>query len=217
MITSKALSRRAAACVAALAAAAAASVSAQARDLPATFLTLDVAAGTSESQIYQVPYGDPVVLTSATTIIDGAFTYLDLSLILTGATTDLIQKMVDQGYSSEPSGCAPGVYAPLDMEDGLRYFFELGAVAARPGGPTERVRVTAYPGNRTTHWANDVSCEYSTERGDDTAVLRMTGYFYVIHRRLEDGTDIQLRAVVPTDEEVDAVSQLIQTRTAEGR
>ena len=201
MITSKNIG--AAAIGAALCFSACAPTEVQARDFFTTVMRIDLATGTARSQVYGVS-ANPVELSSARDIQDGAFTYLDLEFALTG---EEVQKMVDQGFSSEPSGCVAGEFGPLDMEDGLRYFTELEGVAANTGETPERVRITVYPGNRSTHWTNDVSCEYDEMAGGNAARLRISGYFFVIHRQLQDGVDVQLRAVTVTENETEGVQQ----------
>lgn len=178
---------------------------AQARPFADTRMTLDIARGSSQAQVFLPGRDQPVVLRNATSIEDGAFTKLDLRIIVNRATTDQVQKMVDQGFTSEPSGCTPGQYGPLDMEDGLRYFFELDLRESNRERLEQRVRGTIYPGNRSTHWTNDVFCEYDSELGETYAVLRITGFFFVIHRNLDDRVDVQLRPVTLTDDEFETV------------
>ena len=180
-------------------------LAAQAREFVRTEMELDIATGESQSQIVLEEGADPVVLLSASDITDGAFTYLDLKVVLSEDTKNEVEKMVDQGFTAEPSGCAPGQYGPLDMEDGLRYFFDISVLNKTDNPENERVRGTIYPGNRSTHWLNDVFCEHDSERGDDEAIMRVTGYYYVIHRNLRDAIDIQLRAVTLTEAELVAL------------
>lgn len=109
--------------------------------------------------------------------------------------------MADQGYTAEPSGCAPRTYGPLDMEDGLRYFVSLSV--PNKDADMENVRASIYPGNNTAHWANSVFWECRGGASDGTAVFRITRFFYVIHRQLADAVDIQLHAVDLPESEVD--------------
>ncbi len=197
--------KHASAAAAALVVSVAAPLAAEARPFAITTMTLDIARGSSTAAVLLPGRDKAVKLTSATTIEDGAFTRIDLQIVLNAATADQVQKMVDQGFTSEPSGCAPGQYGPLDMEDGLRYFFEIDLRENNRQPLRERVRGTIYPGNRSTHWTNDVFCEYDSDLGDDYAVMRISGFFYVIHRNLGDRVDVQLRPVTLTDDEMQAV------------
>lgn len=190
----------------------AAPLAAQARPFAITNMTLNIAQGSSVATVLLPGREEEVKLTTATSIEDGAFTKIDLKIVLDSQTADDVQKMVDQGFTSEPSGCAPGQFGPLDMEDGLRYFFEIDLRENNRQPLRERVRGTIYPGNRSTHWTNDVFCEYDPALGDDYAVLRFTGFFFVIHRTLGDRVDIQLRPVTLTDAEIQAVYEQKQLR-----
>ena len=112
-----------------------------------------------------------------------------------------LNRKVDESYEPEDSGCRAGFYGPLTMEDGLRYFFE--TTVPGEGGAADKVSAVIFPGNRSDHFSNDVFCEFDEALGDGGAVFRLTGFFYVIHRRTEAGWDVQLRAVQLTDQEVE--------------
>ena len=171
---------------------------AEARDFQVVSITVDPSTGQFDAKLDVGEGQPPYQMTSAREIANGIFTKIDLKVALTNETRELIQKMLDQGFTSEPSGCTPGAYGPLDMEDGLRYFFEIGLSVG------EKVNATIYPGNRSTHWTNDVFCEYDAEAGADKSIFRLTGFYYVIHRELpEDTIDVQLRPVTLSNEEVE--------------
>lgn len=191
-VTTRAAYGALALCAAALAAPAAS----EAREILETSITLDLGTGAFDAKLSQGPDKPPFELTSARQIADGAFVKLDMKVSLTAETRERLEKMVDQGFTSEPSGCEPGAFQPLDMEDGLRYFFDVGLIG------DERVRATIYPGNRSTHWANDVFCEYDPKDAD-AAIFRLTGFFYVIHRQLPDAIDVQLRPITLSTAEVE--------------
>lgn len=179
-----------------------------ARHVADTILKVDLKDGSTQSSVDLFDGKGPRILTSASTIQDGIFTRLDLKLVLNDETKDEIRKMVDQGFTDEPSGCRPDEYGPLSMEDGLRYFFNVNVLTKTKTQFWENVSVTIYPGNRSAHWANDVSCEYDADLGVEQAILRFTGHYYVIHRKLKTGTDIQLRPVVLTPAEFDKLPQV---------
>lgn len=188
---------------AAVAAAVLAASPAIARDFLDVTIELDKASGNFDASFVAAPGTAPQRLGSAKDIQDGVFVHLDLKVALNASNFEEVQKMVDQGFTSEPSGCQPLGWGPLDMEDGLRYFF-----AIELAGTEETVRATIYPGNRSTHWYNDVFCEYSEAAGDDGAQFRLTGYFFVIHRQLSrNKVDIQLRPVTLKEEEIDMVQR----------
>lgn len=178
------------------AAATIAAAPAEARDFAVTDITLNLGNGEFDATLATAE--GPYKFQSAREVKDGIFIKLDLAISLDSpATAERLRKMVDQGFTDEPAGCLAPDFGPLDMEDGLRYFFETGSGA-------ESVRATIYPGNRSTHWTNDVFCEYSEALGQSGAVFRLTGFFFVIHRNLPDGVDIQLRPVTLSADEVNA-------------
>lgn len=186
--------------IAALSGACVAASPAMARDFSRTSMDLffgaEAAPGTVRTAGVNVDaFSDP-----ARDLADRTFTELDIRIVLRSDNQEDVRRMVDQGYAAEPSGCAPGGYGPLDMEDGLRYFFDLDTATAEDASTT---RVTVYPGNRATHWTNDVFCEFDPGLGEDAAVLRISGFFYAIHRAVEGGVDVQLRAVTLTPDEVE--------------
>ena len=175
--------------------------SAEARDIQITTIDLDLGTGEFSAELDLGPDQPPYQLQSAQEIKDGIFVKLDLQIKLTAEDRDKIEKMVDQGFTSEPSGCEPGAFGPLDMEDGLRYFFDIELQSA------ESVRATIYPGNRSTHWTNDVFCEFDPEAGENVAVFRLSGFYFVIHRNLREAVDIQLRPITLSPEEFEKYVQ----------
>lgn len=124
------------------------------------------------------------------------FIKLDLRLIVDQKSSDLLLKSFDGGYTTEPSGCAPGAYGPMAMETDLRYSITTPPVDGLS------VRATIYPGDRSVHWANDAFCEFDESLGEAYAVAHITGFYYVVPRRAADAVDVQLRALVPTQGEV---------------
>ncbi len=185
--------------IAALCGAIAGATPALARDFNQTSMDF-VGANVPPGAVRTARVNNPELLSATENLADGTFTQLDLRIPVSADTAEEVRRMVDQGYASEPSGCAPGAYGPLDMENGLRYFFELDTIDENAG---EAARVTVYAGDRATHWTNDVFCEYDANLGADAAVLRISGFFYVIHRNVPGGADIQLRAVTLTQEEIE--------------
>ncbi len=190
---------------ASVAATAACAPSASALEFTEVELTLNLETQTSESQVTLPGRDFSVQLRSASDITDREFVDLDLRIIVDAETAPQIMKRLDQGFTSEDSGCDPTYYGPLAMEEGLKYFFDLTLLSNEPIAERENVRGTIYPGDRSTHWANDVFCEYDAELGDDYAVLRFSGYFFVIHSKLKDAVDIQLRPLTLTDAQIDAL------------
>lgn len=179
-----------------LATSAAVPAAAQTRSFTTTNIDVNLATDTAD---VDTPGVVRTASVNVAIVPDGTFQRLDMRIPLTEDTVDEVLRMSDQGYTAEPSRCAPGAYGPLDMEDGLRYFFEVDG----RGANADRYTVTVYAGNRTTHWANDVYCEFDPETGESGAVLRISGFFYAIHRRLSDSVNVQLRAVSLSPEEVD--------------
>ena len=185
---------------------AAAASAAEAREFVGSQITLDLETGEFEaSYTYK---GETAPLNSPRDIADGLFTRLDLKVALKNqAVADKLRRQVDESYTDEPSGCAGGVYAPLAMEGGLRYFFEVNVPSPDDAAKREQVSAVVFPGDRTDHFANDVFCEYSEDLGEEGAVFHLVGFFYVIHRKTQAGWDVQLRAVQLTPAEIEAIFQ----------
>lgn len=129
---------------------------------------------------------------SVDVIPDKIFAKVDMRVTLNEKTQGKILRMVDQGYTSEPSGCSLTSFGPMPMEDDLRYF-------VRYKGSHSGVmhRATIYPGNRSENWANNVYCEYDKSKAGISTV-RFEGYFYVMHRQFEGGLDVLFNAVPVT-------------------
>lgn len=153
-----------------------------------------------------IPTGYDGPLLSAKDIRDGEFVKLNLRIILDKETENTVMKRLEQAFRSEPSGCSPDYFGPLEMEVGLQYYFDLTLLSQKPGADVEKVSGTIYPGERSTHWANDAFCEYDESLGEGYAVLRFSGYYFVIHRQTEGGTNIQLRPLTLTDSQVDSLT-----------
>ncbi|MEL7030608.1 MAG: hypothetical protein AAGL49_15690, partial [Pseudomonadota bacterium] len=134
-----------------------------------------------------VPTGYDGPLTSAKDIRDGEFVNLNLRIILDDETEETVMKRLEQAFRSEPSGCSPDYYGPLEMEQGLQYYFDLTLLSNEVEGEIENVSGTIYPGDRSTQWANDAFCEYDEALGEDYAILHFSGYYFVIHRQTDDG------------------------------
>lgn len=139
-------------------------------------------------------------ITKPSEVQDRAFIKMDLKVIVDKISARQLLKIVDQGIDDEPSGCQPGKYDPLDMEDGLRYFFQVNS-------GNKQVRATIYPGERSRNPFNDVFCEYNKKLGEKKAVFRVRGFFFVRHSDIPGGIDIQLRPVRPTSEETEKYFQ----------
>lgn len=127
---------------------------------------------------------------------DNVFAKVDMRVIIDEDAASYIKKMVDQGFTDEPSGCGPGRYGPLDMHQGLRYFLDV--IDRNP----RKIQFTFYPGDKTTNWANAVYCEYDETLGKDMAVARFTGFYHVRHRELPNGRDIIFTAFPVSPEQV---------------
>ena len=120
---------------------------------------------------------------------DNVFAKVDLKILIDEETSSSIKKMVNQGFTDEPSGCAPGNYGPMDMHQGLRYFLDV-----LDKNPND-IQFTVYPGDKTVNWANSVYCEYDNALGEELAIVRLSGFYHVRHRNLEDGLDVIFSAI----------------------
>lgn len=156
----------------------------------------DLATGAFDASVEEAP-GKVAKLTSAAAIVDGAFVWLDLKIRVPkpppgkrDPKAKSIDKVGAESFGPEPSGCTPGVYGELDMEDGLKYVFDFNVRSVKA---SENVSGSIYPGDRSTHWTNDVTCEFDGDA--NSAIFHMTGFYFVMHRTLKDKIDIQLRPV----------------------
>lgn len=161
---------------------------AQEREIIPINITYDVA--------NNVVVDDGSNIQSPSQIAQETFVQLNLRLILNAQTSSVLQKSFDGGYTSEPSGCAPGDWGPMAMEKDLRY-----TITTPPVDGTS-VQATIYPGDRSVHWANDAFCEFDEELGEAYSVARITGFFFVLSRRMPGVVDVQLRAIAPSQGEV---------------
>ncbi|MEM6536477.1 MAG: hypothetical protein AAF668_01970 [Pseudomonadota bacterium] len=139
--------------------------------------------------------GQVRTLESARELTDGAFVKLDLRIVVNGEQQNAIVKRLDQGFRSEPAGCRPGAFGPMEMGEGLKYAFDLSALSADKKQPIGGATGTIYPGARAVHWANEVFCEFDPALGEGAAVIRFNGFFYVIHRNTDAGLNVQMRAL----------------------
>lgn len=170
---------------------------AEAREFQKVSIELDLGTGEFDANVESSAYTGPIQ--SPAQIINGVFTELELRVVMrTPAIAEGLKRKLESGFTDEPSGCTAGNYGPLDMEDGLRYFLDVQTTEGQ-------VIASFYPGNRSTHWANDAFCEFDESVGPGGAVFRLSGYYYVIHRQVENALSIQLRAVTLTPEETNAL------------
>lgn len=180
---------------------------AEARNFLDTDIVVDLRNQTFEAAVF-LPDGSAIDLTSPRQVEDGAFALVDISVNLADdATASEVAKIIDEGFEPELGVCNSASIGAMAMEDSVRYSFRLGQ-------GQEAVTATLFTGARSTHWANDFFCQYNEEIGPSGATMRVTGFFYVIHRQLAEGVDIQLRPVVPTDGEVEKFLKVKTERRA---
>lgn len=190
---------------AALAAGLLAAPIAEARVFTDVDIVVDLKEQSFDAFLY-TPGSDRLELTSPKEVKDGVFTLIDIRLILRDdVIAQELKKTIDEGFEPEVAPCNSAAIGAMAMEDGVRYSFKLGE-------GDQAVTATLFTGSRSTHWANDFFCQYDEAAGADGAAMRVVGFYYVIHRPLEEGVDIQLRPVVPTPQEVDAYLNLKQQR-----
>ncbi len=168
--------------------------SARATEFGGVDILIDLPTNTAQGEVRRLD-GERRKVTRADEIVDGAFVKADVRIRVDDDSSGAVMKRLDQAFRSEPAGCAPGEYGALEMEAGLKYFFDLSPLTQEQKRNFGRVSATLYPGDRATNWANDVFCEFDPDLGEKAAVLRFTGFFYVIHRKTGDGMNIQMRAV----------------------
>jgi hypothetical protein len=123
--------------------------------------------------------------------------YIDIKVVLDGKTKYQVMTRTEDDTRRYNVGCRFGSWGQLPMGFGVEYFMRTDDVRG------EEVNLVVYPGSRTEHPDNDISCVYD-KRFPKSAVLRVRGLYKVTVNNYPKRTDVQLRPISRdslTDEE----------------
>lgn len=125
------------------------------------------------------------------------FVYLDLKVLLDGTDADAVLQSTEEADRRTDIDCQSGRFGPLPMVDGMEYYLTTSYEG-------KKISASFYPGNRSKHTFNDVSCTYDV-RIKKRAVFHLRGFFAVVSNTYEEGVEFQLRPIEPTANEVGKV------------
>lgn len=114
--------------------------------------------------------------------------YIDIKVVLDGKTKYQVMTRSEDDTRRYNVGCRYGSWGQLPMGFGIEYFVKTN------GAQGEEVNLVVYPGSRTEHPDNDISCVFD-KRYPKSAVLRVRGLFKVTANSYPKRTDVQLRPI----------------------
>ncbi len=114
--------------------------------------------------------------------------YIDVKVILDGKTRYQVMTRSEGDTRRYNVGCRFGSWGQLPMGFGIEYFIKTGAASK------EEVNLVVYPGSRSEHPDNDISCVYD-KRFPKDAILRVRGLYKVTANHYPNRTDVQLRPI----------------------
>ena len=115
--------------------------------------------------------------------------YLDVKVILDGKKRYQVMTRTEGDMRRYNVACRFGSWGQLPMGYGIEYFIRIG-----DGKSSREVNIVLYPGSRTDHPDNDISCVYD-RRYPKSAVLRVRGLYKVTTNEYPNRTDVQLRPI----------------------
>ncbi len=116
---------------------------------------------------------------------------IDIKVVLDGKTKYQVMTRSEGDTRRYNVGCRFGAWGQLPMGFGIEYFVKTGIV----GG--EEVNLVVYPGSRSEHPDNDISCVFD-KRFPKSAVLHLRGLFKVTANNYPNRTDVQFRPISRT-------------------
>jgi len=117
---------------------------------------------------------------------------LDLEVLIDGSNEDAVQTSIEPADRRYPAKCGPGIFGSQIMTPDIEYFFTSADEAGK------QVRVSIYPGSRTTFPFNKVTCLPGPRA--NTAIFKVQGYYLVDKDDLGTEFELQLRALAaPTE------------------
>ncbi len=115
--------------------------------------------------------------------------YLDVKVVLDNKKRYQVMTRTEGDTRRYNVGCRFGSWGQLPMGYGIEYFIKIG-----DGKNSREVNIVLYPGSRTDHPDNDISCVYD-KRYAKSAVLRVRGLYKVTTNEYPNRTDVQLRPI----------------------
>ncbi len=116
---------------------------------------------------------------------------IDIKVVLDGKTKYQVMTRSEGDTRRYNVGCRFGAWGQLPMGFGIEYFVKTGIV----GG--EEVNLVVYPGSRSEHPDNDISCVFD-KRFPKSAVLHLRGLYKVTANNYPNRTDVQFRPISRT-------------------
>ncbi|MCP4933341.1 MAG: hypothetical protein GY927_03845 [bacterium] len=113
---------------------------------------------------------------------------IDIKVVLDGKTKYQVMTRSEGDTRRYNVGCRFGAWGQLPMGFGIEYFVKTGIV----GG--EEVNLVVYPGSRSEHPDNDISCVFD-KRFPKSAVLHVRGLYKVTANNYPKRTDVQFRPI----------------------
>ncbi len=114
--------------------------------------------------------------------------YIDVKVVLDGKTRYQVMTRTEGDTRRYNVGCRFGSWGQLPMGFGIEYFIKTG------DANKEEVNLVVYPGSRSQHPDNDISCVYD-KRFPKDAILRVRGLYKVTANHYPNRTDVQLRPI----------------------
>ena len=114
--------------------------------------------------------------------------YIDIKVVLDDKTKYEVMTRTEDDVRRYNVGCRFGSWGQLPMGFGIEYFIKTDDVQG------EEINLVVYPGSRTEHPDNDISCVYD-KAYPKSAVLRVRGLFKVTANNYPKRTDVQLRPI----------------------
>lgn len=116
--------------------------------------------------------------------------YIDVKVVLDNKKRYQVMTRTEGDTRRYNVGCRFGSWGQLPMGYGIEYFIKIG-----DGKNSREVNIVLYPGSRTDHPDNDISCVYDKRYGK-SAVLRVRGLYKVTTNEYPNRTDVQLRPIL---------------------
>ncbi len=113
---------------------------------------------------------------------------IDIKVVLDGKIKYQVMTRNEDDARRYNVGCRFGAWGQLPMGFGIEYFVKTGIV----GG--EEVNLILYPGSRSEHPDNDISCVFD-KRFPKSAVLHLRGLYKVTANNYPKRTDVQFRPI----------------------
>ena len=114
--------------------------------------------------------------------------YIDIKVVLDGKTKYEVMTRTEDDVRRYNVGCRFGSWGQLPMGFGIEYFIKTDDVQG------EEVNLVVYPGSRSEHPDNDISCVFD-KAYPKSAILRVRGLYKVTANNYPKRTDVQLRPI----------------------